>query len=123
MKTILFLIGLLTFTSFANEMNSTKGNMENLEDIFLNGSAMKFTTNLDKALIVECNASYGLIGLSDKNYAAYNRITPAIVISSEVCESVLTDITKNEKTLTFSWIKTDSCNFFGCKYKSNFKIK
>lgn len=113
---------LLSLSAFASEVNSTSASLDNLTGTFDSGSAMSFSTNLGKSLVVECNGSYGLVGLSDENYVAYNRIVPAHVVTIEECKEILVGLNERKETLTFSWEKT-TCGYFGCKYETAYELK
>ena len=90
--------------------NTVKGNFENISGEFRNGTALSFTSSINKSLVIECNESYGVIGLSDINYVAYNRIFPGLTISSLECDKAISEI-KAGKTLSFTYEKDEtSCN-------------
>lgn len=123
MKNVALIIGLLlSFSSFANGAKSVSVSLDDLTGEFYNGDALRFATNFGKSLVVECNNAYGLIGLSDKNYVAYNRIKPAHRVSAEECVVVLDKLKKEEKTLTFNW-EEGACGYFGCEYKTSYTVK
>ena len=123
MKKVALILSLLTISVFGFETKSVSGNTSNLSGEFLQGSALKFSTNIGKSLVIECNASYGVVGLSDANYIAYNRISPAHALSSEECEALIDLIKEDNKTLTFIWKKLSCNHMTGCKYQTSYEVK
>lgn len=123
MKKIALILSLLTISVFGFETKSVSGNTSNLSGEFLQGSAIKFSTNIDKSLVIECNASYGIVGLSDANYIAYNRISPAHALGSKECETLIDLIKEENKTLIFTWKKLSCNNMTGCKFRTSYEVK
>tara|TARA_Y100000385_G_C12997329_1_gene595539 strand:+ start:463 stop:831 length:369 start_codon:yes stop_codon:yes gene_type:complete len=119
-RLIILTVALVSISAIAE--TTVTGNLDNLKGEFSNGSALSFSTTINKSLVVECNEAYGVVGLSDVDYAAYNRITPGITISNAECDKAIAEI-KTGKTLSFTFEKdTSSCNFFGCKYNTSLKL-
>ncbi len=113
---------LVTTQGYAETAQLAQGDLTTQKGEFNNGSALSFKTNFGKSLVVQCNNAYGLIGLSDQNYVAYNRIIPATRVSSEACYNAIDEI-KSGKSLSFFWKKTADCSYFGCKYVTAYSVK
>ena len=107
--------------SFADSANVLTGNLKNHKGTFNQGAAISFTTNINKSLVIQCNGAYGLIGLSDKSYVAYNRVQPAVKTSSKACYNAIKAV-KSGYTLSFFWKKTSECGYFGCKYLKAYSL-
>lgn len=119
-KILFFLLSLSTATSFSATI--VEGNLENLSRSIRGGSAVSFKTDINKNLVVECNDSFGIVGLSNLKYVGYNRIYPGITISSDECKDTIMKV-QSGRTLYFSFEKDETnCNFFGCKYIVSFEI-
>ena len=122
MKKMLRLTTIALISVSANASSFLQGNSDNLAGEFLQGSALSFETSINKKLVIECNGAYGVVGISDDNYVAYNRITPGMTISSKKCYETIKEIHAGS-TLTFRYEKQiNNCNYFGCSYKMSIQL-
>lgn len=97
--------------------NAVTVDSEDLAGVFHNGKTLSFFTELEnqKKFVVTCNNAYGLLGLSDPNFIAYNRITPGHRLTVEECSDVLANL-ESGMELVFHWELANPEDPWGLKY-------